>query len=475
MAESPPEPPRPPLYVTSPGATMVATDELLDYRGRLTELADELARQRRLVCGLEREPWTAIAGRPALAEIMMAGDRIGEAERMAVGLRDAVEAAMRNYAEAEKRAERAQQLLAAALASQAAPAILLLLASLLATSPGWLPPLLALGAIGDAVGVDPTAELLAPARSMLSTQEGVRAVELVAASGDEAALSLTGIPALLAFALGGFGASGVDRSTAAAITAARPLGLLQETPVQIDRIEVSRDIREPSGAADRFARIPSGDQVRVEVYQADGMPDRVMLYLGGTEDFSPRATDEPWDLTSNVTAVAGASAGSLRAAELALEKAGVTADAEIMVLGYSQGGLVAERLLAERRWNTVGVETYGAPTGTVPLPAGTPGMEVRHRDDLVPALAGPHPSPTLLQVERDAFPDGAAVPRDQAMPAHQRERYLETAGSIDAARSPEVRAHLDRMTAFTAEYASRPGYAVTRYDLHAVRLPATAS
>jgi hypothetical protein len=456
--------------VTSPGATVVATDELLDYRARLLELAGALDRQARLVRALERQPWTAIAGRPALAEIMQAGDRIAGAERAATSLRQAVEAAMHNYTDAESRSEHVQQLLAAALASTAAPAVVLLLASLLATSPGWLTPVLVGKAVGRALGVDPTGALLRPIQQGMTTKEGVRTIELGVAAGDEAALSLAGVPAILAFALGGFGASGADRSSAGAIVAARPLGLLQETPVRINRIEVSHDVEQPHGAADRLSRIPSGDQIRVEVYQAEGMPDRVLLYLGGTESFSPRADGEPWDLTSNVTAVAGGSAGSLRAAELALQKAGVTGDAEVMVLGYSQGGLVAERLVAEGRWNTVGVETYGAPTGTVALPAGTPGMEVRHRDDLVPALAGPRESTALLLVERDAFPAGTPVPHDQPLPAHQRERYLETAAGIDAARSPEVRDHLDRMNAFTADYASRPGYAVTRYDLHAVRM-----
>jgi hypothetical protein len=33
-----------------------------------------------------------------------------------------------------------------------------------------------------------------------------------------------------------------------------------------------------------------------------------------------------------------------------------------------------------------------------------------------------------------------------------------------------VREHLDRMRAFTSEYAARPGYTVTRYDMHAVRV-----
>src|SRR5690606_25527312 len=135
----------------------------------------------------------------------------------------------------------------------------------------------------------------------------------------------------------------------------------------------------------RLARVPAEEQVRIEQYTAPGEPTRYVVYVAPTQTFAPIADQEPWDLTSNVAGVAGLPAGSIRATEQAMVDAGTSADSEIVLGGFSQGGLVADAVAASGAWNAVGLETYGDPGGGIELPEGISGLAVRHTDDFVVA------------------------------------------------------------------------------------------
>ena len=474
MAESPPPTPGPPILVTLPGSVVVVSDAMLAYRAELERVAQELREVGAAIGNLLGGAWIPLGGRPCITELQFARLRVGEASAAAADLAHALQVAVEEYGRAEARAELAQQSSAAALGSLGGPAIWLLAISLL----GWA-PFLAGGvgfwaAVGWLTGTDPLGELRRRALGdprALTDPAVVRAVELAAASMDELGASAAGAPAPVALMLGdeGVGILGVNTTAATAMAAGATVGLLRETPVRIDRTGISTGGTPPSGAADRLARIPEGDQVRIELYEAPGRPPAWLVYVGPTESWALSAEDEPWDMTSNLAGVAGQSAGSVRATELAMAEAGIRPGDDVQFMGYSQGGLVAARLAGAGTWNVVGLETFGAPTGSVELPADLPGIVIRHTDDLVPALGGPHPVSGQLQVEREAYPRGVPIPDDEPLPAHQRSAYLETARAIDAATSPELRAELARLDAVPQEYASRPGSTITTWTFHAER------
>jgi hypothetical protein len=289
-------------------------------------------------------------------------------------------------------------------------------------------------------------------------------------SVDDAAGSVIGIPPGAAAQLAAaYGFTGIEAGAAITLALGRPLGLFRESPVAVDRVATTSIGTPASGAVERLARVPEGDQVRIERYDAPGEPPRFVVYVGPTETFAPVATDEPWDLTGNVTGVAGLAGGSLRATELAMNDAGIRADDEVQFVGFSQGGLVAARLAASGDWTATGLETYGAPNGAIVLPDGLAGMAVRNTDDFVPALGGPQLDHHLLQVERQAFADGTPIPTDKPVPAHQRDAYVATATAIDAAQSDAVRQQIAAMDAFTADYAERDGSTITVMTYHAER------
>jgi pimeloyl-ACP methyl ester carboxylesterase len=204
-----------------------------------------------------------------------------------------------------------------------------------------------------------------------------------------------------------------------------------------------------TGLADRAARIPTGtEQVRVDRYVREGRPDRFEVYIGGTIDFSPTATGEPWDLTSNVHGVAGGDPASHRATVEALAAAGAEPGAEIVVTGYSQGGLVAATMAASGDYEVAGVYTLGAPAGQVAVPSDVPWVAIEHTDDLVPALGGSWAQNDTVVVDREAF-DGRPPDDSYVFPAHQIQYYLETAQLADAAGDERVVAAAEAFDRFS--------------------------
>jgi pimeloyl-ACP methyl ester carboxylesterase len=198
----------------------------------------------------------------------------------------------------------------------------------------------------------------------------------------------------------------------------------------------------PQGFAERLDRLPNptpGDnaQIVVEKYSQPGQPDRFEVYVGGTVDFSPRTGSDPFDMTSNISGLAGLPAGSLLAVREALASSGVTASSPVVFTGYSQGGLVASLLASSGDYNTQGVVTIGAPAGQVLLPAGIPAVIIEHTDDLVPALGGTQLNQTAVVAQREAFA-GKEVPTGVVVPAHHLEYYRETTVLLDGARSEQV-------------------------------------
>lgn len=301
-------------------------------------------------------------------------------------------------------------------------------------------------------------------------------VELTATSTDDFLAGLSGrLPPLVVRGAHDerAGEFGVEEGARAVIGIGALLGMFRETPAAVQAVAGTELRTAAKGATERLARVPEVNQIRIESYTAPGLPPRHVVYLGPTETFSPFADAETHDMTSNLHGVAGLSAGSFRAVELAMHDVGIDPGDEVQLVGFSQGGLLATLVAASGEWNAVGLETYGAPAGNVELPAGLAGMAVRNTEDFIPALAGPQTDFNLLQVERRAFTESDVIPTDRAAPAHQRTGYIDAAQAIDADTSSIIRDQVTAMDAFTADYLAIDGSTATVAIYHAERVPHT--
>ena len=459
-----------PLIVTSAGSTLVATDGMRAAIERSAEVGRMLSRALTAVHRAE-----LVAHAPRLDGVEHA-IRSGAttAEHLERGLREAVA----RYSASEHAAATAFDRLAAVDGALAGQAIRF-------AAPGAFGLALSFGlplAGGTALaallvklrGGDPDAgaalgRFLVAHPQLTSNPRFVAFVRGFADGMDEGTLTLAGVPPLAALALGATGRTGVSTSAGVLMGTGPRFGLLEESPVDVQRVGRQPVAAPPVGAAQRLARVPEGDQVRIERYSAPGRSDRFVVYVGPTETFDPKPKGEPWDLASNVGGVGGIDVGSIRATELAMKDAGIAPGSEVQLVGFSQGGMVATRIAADGHWNAVGLQTFGAPAGNVALPDGIRGMAVRNSEDFIPPLAGPQVDDHLLQVQRTVYADPSRMPTDQAAPGHQRVAYAATAQAIDAARSGDVRAQSDALDSFTGDYADQPGSSITAYSYHADR------
>ena len=211
----------------------------------------------------------------------------------------------------------------------------------------------------------------------------------------------------------------------------------------------------PTGFADLADRIPTeedGGQVRIERY-GDAEHPSWLVYIGGTVEWNPTGSTEPWDMASNVAAVAGQDAGSYRAVLAAMQAAGVQPGDPVLPVAHSQGGLIANQLVASGDVTAVGLLTFGAPETDLPVPAGVPAIAVEHADDIVPALGPSSDEDQRLYVRRELFA-GREVPAAETLPAHQLVGYRETASLVDASPEPRLVAFRTQLEAIVG---SAPG------------------
>lgn len=456
-----------PLIVHAGRSVLVATDALLAHLPELTQYAtmiDGAARRTALVA-LDTPPG---ALRSVLERCDAAGVVLADRIR---GLRESIVVAQSGYELVERAATWGQDAVSEWIA-----------AGLGRLAPILLPGLVGVGMLvwnlmpGDtAAKKAAVGDYLLEHPELITSPEFSALVRRVVMGADDAALAAAGVPAWATFVLGdhGLGILGVDTSAAALVAVGTATGgrAMHETPVAVERVSERKSGRAPMSAEERLARVPDDAHVRIERYTAPGEPSRYIVYVAPTETFSPFATDSAWDLTSNIAGVGQLSSGSIRATEQAMTDAGITVDDEVVLVGFSQGGLVADAIAASGDWNTVGLETYGDPGGGFELPEGIRGVAARHTDDFVVATGGPQVDTDRLIVEREAYPDGVSIPTDLPAPAHQRRAYEETARLLDAATSPQVRAELDALAEFAGDYLGRDGGELTVLSYRAERTP----
>lgn len=493
------------LVLSGGGTTMVATDVMFAQAARVRLLQAEAegwqARLRR-IRALDLVPAPAWTGDDPGLALFDAARAIDTVEALSRDLAESLVAAAEGYGRTERGLEQLARLSGAWLGylfGRVAP--LLLVTAMPAVTAGlaaWLiGNLFNRAGAGREPGAGPTGPtgpigrdgpggpdtpggsaggtgwLLENPR-FLTNPQVVALVRVLVSSVDDAAAGAVGVPVAVPLLLGddGAGLLGVTSSAAGLLAVARPIGLLRESPVSVARAGKPWPVTAPSGLGELAARIPPATeatpQLRIERYGPAGHASWV-VYVGGTAQWNPTSADDPWDLTSNVAAIAEQDAGSYRAVVQAMRDAGIQPGDPVIPVGHSQGGVIAAQVAASGQFHTVAVATFGAPTAQVPVPSGVPELVVEHTDDLVTALGGSVAAATAerLIVSREAFA-GREVPTGQVLPAHGLSTYRETAQLIDSSPEP-------RLQEFRAQVAAvvgaSPGEAAR---WRGVRLPASA-
>lgn len=122
----------------------------------------------------------------------------------------------------------------------------------------------------------------------------------------------------------------------------------------------------------------------------NGQGPAYVVHIPGTETWSPSAGAEPRDLSANINLVAGNPTAAAETVRLALDSAGIPPGSPVMLVGHSQGGIIAGQLASDagfvERYGVTHVMTYGAPIDHMQLAPGVQALQVQHRFDVVPRL-----------------------------------------------------------------------------------------
>jgi pimeloyl-ACP methyl ester carboxylesterase len=153
------------------------------------------------------------------------------------------------------------------------------------------------------------------------------------------------------------------------------------------------------------------DVRRLTALSPDGLPRTSWVVdLPGTKDWQPDPRHRAGlnDLATNLTTMAGDPTARVDGVTRAMELAGVRPGEPVMLVGHSQGGLVAiraaEQYAASGRFTVTHVVTAGSPIARMTIPASVSVLSLENRYDVVPRLDGEPapPQPNRVTVVFDA-------------------------------------------------------------------------
>lgn len=234
-----------------------------------------------------------------------------------------------------------------------------------------------------------------------------------------------------------------------------------------DEVTAGRALR----AADLVAAGEGLDGGRVRVLESarPGGGSSWVVVVPGTQEWSPRAGPNPFDLTTDVRAMGGeptvAAGGVLAALETARSRSGRSSDDDpVLLVGHSQGGILAAALASDvafrERHHVTHVVTSGSPVALFPVPESVRVLSVEHTDDPVPRLdLTPNPASSSWVTVR--APCGSA-PVD--VRSHRLDRYVETLGVAEAA-PPGTVPGLDAWQASAGAFLGTPVRSVSEFEV----------
>lgn len=148
-----------------------------------------------------------------------------------------------------------------------------------------------------------------------------------------------------------------------------------------------------------------GDVRITRIDNGTGTPAYVVA-IPGTENWNPAAGPEGRDLSANIQLVAGNPTAAAESVRLAMDAAGIPPGSPVMLVGHSQGGIIAGQLASDpafvERYGVSHVMTYGAPIDHMALDPRVGVLQVQHGVDVVPRL-------DLGGVGAGGFPDRATT------------------------------------------------------------------
>lgn len=178
-------------------------------------------------------------------------------------------------------------------------------------------------------------------------------------------------------------------------------------------------------------------RVRVDAVRGPDGRRRYIVYVPAMTDWSMASGRNTTDTATNVQTMAGRESAMRHVVKEAVKDAGIGPDDEVMLVGYSQGGIVAASLAADpefrRQANVRQMVTVGSPVGRFDV-EGTKVLSIEQDRDVIPALDGSDNPDT-----RDWTTIIADTPPvDKPMDAHSSDAYSEVIRDLEESGQPDI-------------------------------------
>jgi hypothetical protein len=248
------------------------------------------------------------------------------------------------------------------------------------------------------------------------------------------------------------------------------------TPLGIDARDRSM-VAPPKGFADLMAGLTYRDDEATGPHQGDIdvrailNPDGSRSYIvdiPGTKDWhlAPGLHDGPLnDLGTNLHAMGGESTAYERGVAEALRQAGANPADPVLLIGHSQGGIVAtdaaNHFVSSGQFNVTHVVTIGAPVGRLEVPDSVAMLSVENRNDIVAHLDAADNPDTPNRTTVSFSDDHGSIEVN-----HDLRGYAPAARALDASTDASVAAFRDSASAFLGD---PPGRAMTSYAYRVTR------
>ncbi|MDQ4047120.1 MAG: PE-PPE domain-containing protein [Actinomycetota bacterium] len=248
----------------------------------------------------------------------------------------------------------------------------------------------------------------------------------------------------------------------------RPVGAFAATSAEVD-LEASS-----AGLLARARSLDEGNPGSIEVIRtASGGREAFIVIVPGTQPGNIGGPN-PFDEAGIAEALGYGSEHTSAAIRSALRQAGAEAGAQVVAVGYSQGGIHAMNLSQDKaflaEYDLKYVLTAGSPVGGITPEPGIASLHLEHRQDWVPGADGA-PNPDTRNRVTVTFQDRLLTPpgEDPGLgPGHRLINYEEGARAVAASSDASL---AGSTAALAAVVGAGGGATATRFQL--VRTPKT--
>ena len=173
---------------------------------------------------------------------------------------------------------------------------------------------------------------------------------------------------------------------------ARPVGPPQRVPAARDVRELLADLSTRNN--DTAERVDAGGLPVIDLRKVTHLDGTVawIVDLPGTSQWTgPGGHANPADTAGNLASMAGVASAYQQAIEKALQQAGVARNEDILLVGHSQGGMVAAQTavdLVRQGYQAPHVLTVASPIATTAIPTSVQVLSLENSADIVPHLDG---------------------------------------------------------------------------------------